>query len=325
MVYVSANIDGLYLSETALKELHIINSSFPEPVSVNESKSAASADVTQQEDTECRCARRASPPQRPTELPFAATADNVGHMKTWLISAFTSSAFNTCVHQPLQSMTGAPVNIKFKEDVMPYAVHAPIPIPHHWKQKVKEDIDRDVRLGILEPVPQGTHTVWCARMVVAPKKDGTPRRTVDLQELNKCTLRETHHTPSPFNLVSTVPVETVKTVLDAWNGYHSLELSEQAKDATTFITEWGRYRYCRAPMGFHTSGDAYTRRFDDITTAAGVLRSVRCIDDTLLWDKSIEDAFWHASKYLSLVCGEWDCIQQREVCICSSHSRICWI
>ena len=100
---------------------------------------------------------------------------------------------------------------------------------------------------------------WCSRMVVAAKKDGSPRRTVDLQQLSKATLRETHHTPTPFNLASTVPKNTRKTVIDAWNGYHSLPLAPSAREATTFITEWGRYRYRQAPMGFHASGDTYTR------------------------------------------------------------------
>jgi len=93
-------------------------------------------------------------------------------------------------------------------------------------------------------------------MVVTAKKDGTPRRTVDLQKVNEATLREVHHTPSPFNLVSTIPGGIKKSVLDACNGYHSLPINPEHKDATTFITEWSRYHYCRAPMGLHTSVQA---------------------------------------------------------------------
>ena len=207
-------------------------------------------------------------------------------MKKWLLEEFASSAFNQSPHQPLPVMIGEPIKLHFKEGTTPYAVHTPIPVPHHWKEKVKEDLERDIRLGIIEKVPQGTTTQWCARMVVAPKKNGNPRRTVDLQKLNNATFRETHHTLSPFDLVSTVPTHTWKTVLDAWNGNHSLLLDESSKDATTFITEWGRYRYCRASMGFHVLGDAYTRRFDDITVEQPCV--VRCIDDSLLWDNTIE-------------------------------------
>jgi len=133
-------------------------------------------------------------------------------------------------------------------------------------------------------------------MVVTSKKNGKPRRTVDLQKLKDATLRETHFTPTPFKIVSVTPSKTFKTVVDAWNGYHSLPLSEDAKNATTFITEWGRYRYRRAPQGYHASGDAYTRRFDDIT--ANFERVSRCVDDSLLWDLNIEEAFWHTYDYL---------------------------
>ena len=184
----------------------------------------------------------------------------------------------------------------FKENYEPYAVHTPLPIPHHWEGAVKSDIDRDVRLGIIEKVPEGTPVEWCARMVVQPKSDGKLRRTVDLQELKKATLRETHYTPTPFSIVSTTPPNTYKSVLDAWNGYHSLPLSKESRDATTFITKWGRYRYRRAPMGFHASGDAYTHRFDNITSH--IDRVKRCVDDSLLWDVNIEDSFWHTHEYL---------------------------
>ena len=84
-------------------------------------------------------------------------------------------------------------------------MHTPIPVPHHWKKRVKEDLDRDIRLGIIKPIPAATPMLWFSRMVVAPKKDGLPRRTVDLKKLNAASMRETHHTPFPFNQVSVVP------------------------------------------------------------------------------------------------------------------------
>ena len=51
-------------------------------------------------------------------------------------------------------------------------------------------------------------------------------------------------------------------------------------------------------MGFHVSGDAYARRFDDIT--AGYPRVARIVDDSLLWDNDIESSFWHTFDYLKL-------------------------
>ena len=72
--------------------------------------------------------------------------------------------------------------------------------------------------------------------------------------------QETHHTDIPHRLVSDVRARQKKSILTCWNGYHSLELAESARDATCFITEWGRYCYLCALQGFHASGDGYTKR-----------------------------------------------------------------
>ena len=292
MIHISRNSSGLFLSEIALKDLGILHPDFPAPFP---SRALANS-AKPVDDEDCKCIPRTEPPTRPETIPYPPTLENRPKLKEWLVSSFKSSAFNTCTHQPLKCMTGKPMKIEFKEDSEPHKVHTPIEVPHHWKKKVKANLDRDVRLGIIEPVPQGTPTTWCSRMVVASKKSGEPRRTVDLQKLNDATLRETHHTTTPFNIVSVIPRNTYRTTLDAWNGYHSLAIEDKAKNSTKFITEWGRYRYCRAPQGFHGSGDAYTRRFDDIT--ADSKRVSRCIDDSLLWDHEIEGAFWHTFDYL---------------------------
>ena len=114
-----------------------------------------------------------------------------------------------------------------QEDSKPVRVFTPAPVALHWQEKVKADLDRDVDLGVLERVPYGEVTEWCSRMVVTRKSDGAPRRSVDLSQLNRFCSRETHPTKSPFHLARSVPRGSIKTVLDAWNGYHSAVLREE--------------------------------------------------------------------------------------------------
>ena len=301
VVYVTNNTSGLYLSENALRDLGVIHPDFPKvqhsPPPTSETDKAAACSSHDPGAAPCGCPLRTSIPDIPSNIPYPPTEDNRHKLEEWIKCHFSGSAFNVCEHQALPPLSGKPMDIRFKSETTPHAVHVPIPIPYHWKAATKKDLDRDVQLGVIEPVPQGTPTVWCSRMVVTGKSDGSPRRTVDLQKVNEATMRETHHTPTPYNLVADVPPNTVKTVLDAWNGYHSLPLSESARDATTFITEFGRYRYLRAPQGFHASGDAYTRRIGDITE--GIPRVKQCVDDALLWDKDMEASFWHTLEYIS--------------------------
>ena len=126
-------------------------------------------------------------------------------------------------------------------------------------------------------------------MVVVAKHDGTPRRTVDLQGLNKASVRQTFHTRTPFMLASDVPANTVKSVLDVWNSFHSVPVREEDRDKLTFLTPWGRHRYCVAPQGYLASGDGYTQRFADIAKDISNKRTI--IDDTVIWSDNLEDNF----------------------------------
>ena len=149
----------------------------------------------------------------------------------------------------LPPMEGPPMKLMIEENAMAVAHHTPVPVLIHWQERVNADIERDVALGVLVPVPIGEPATWCHRMVVCAKKNGQLPRTVDFQPLNKYATRETHHTQSPFLEARAVPCNIKKTMFDAWNGYHSVPICEEDRHPTTFITPWERYRYKTAPQG----------------------------------------------------------------------------
>jgi hypothetical protein len=203
-------------------------------------------------------------------------------------------------------MKGPPLTLNIDPNAIPAAIHTPIPVPLHWQDEVKAGLDRDVRLGVLEPVPVGEPVTWCHRMVTCKKKNGKLRRTVDLQALNAYSTRETHHTQSPFHQATLIPSDKKKSVFDAWNGYHSVPIRECDRHYTAFITPWGRYRYRTTPQGYIASGDGYSRRFDEIVSEFP--DKTKCIDDTCMWADNVEDSFFQACRWLDL-CGHNGIIQ----------------
>ena len=104
-------------------------------------------------------------------------------------------------------MTGPSIRLHVKPDAPPSAVHTPSSVPLHWQEEVKNQLDADVALGVIEEVPVGEPSAWCHRMVLARRGDGKPRRTVDLSPLNAHCLRETHHVQPPFQQAKTVHME----------------------------------------------------------------------------------------------------------------------
>lgn len=250
----------------------------------------------------CSCARRVytDPPE---SLPMSATPANRGALEDWIKSYYSASAFNTCKRQSMPCTAGPKMRIFTQPGAIPVAVHKPAPVPLHWRTEVKAGIDADVVRGVLEKVPVGVPTTWQTRMVLQPKKDGKPRRTVDLSALSKSAIRETHHTRSPFKVACSVPAGKLKSVLDCADGYHGVEIAEEDKHKTTFITEWGRYRYCRAPQGYGGSGDGYTKRTDDVLEECPAKPETvdleKIVDDILTWSDTIEAAFFRICNILS--------------------------
>ena len=294
LVYISPSTNRFYLSREALIQLDVISTDLPRIGAATEIYS-----ITATQYALCGCPARRKPPLRSKELPFTCTPQNSKKMEQWLLERFASSTFNQCTHQLLSDMTGPAISLHVNPDAIPSAVHTPSSVPLHWKDTVKEQLDNDVRLGVLEKVPIGEPSEWCHRMVLAHKPDGSPRQTVDLSPLNAHYLRETHHVKPPFQQAKTIPPSTWKSVTDTWNDFHLIPIQEENCHFTTFITSWGRYRYQMALQGFLASGDGYARRFDEII--ADVERKTKCVDDTLMWDNSLEEHWWRMLDFLELL------------------------
>ena len=305
MTYITNHTENFYLSRAACTDLGIISQKFPSigEASTEVAQAVSSPETTPQpQDTKlapCGCPERRAPPPVP-DLPFPATEENRHRLEEYIKNYYKSSTFNICSHQPLPYMSGPPMELMIDPNAKPVAHFKAIPVPIHYQKEVKADLDRDVRLKRIREVPPNTFTNFCHRMVVCAKKDGKPRRTIDFQELNKHASREVHHTPSPFHLARSVPHNVKKSICDNWNGYHGVRLVEKDWHYTTFTTPWGRYQYMVAPQGYIASGDAFTKRYDAITT--DVRNMVKCVDDSLLWANDINQCFTQICEYITL-CG----------------------
>ena len=215
--YVCDRIDRVYLSKQALTDLCCISPEFPLPHSPATTQTTH-ASATVNNDSPCSCQTRpTSPPPLPTALPPGIDidqADSVARLKEWLLQYYKSTTFNTCDHQQLPLMTGSPLELHMDPQASPVACHKVVPVPLHWREQVKADLDHDVRIGVLERVPDNTPVTWQSRMVITAKASGEPRRTIDFQPLNKHSTRQTFPVDSPFNLASRVPAGTKKSVCE---------------------------------------------------------------------------------------------------------------
>ena len=169
--------------------------------------------------------------------------------------------------------------IQLKPDAKPYALCTArnVPIPLHTK--VKQELARMKKLGVISKVDKPT--CWCAGMVVVPKKSGS--FCVDLKPLNESVLRETHPLPGDETLAQLTGA-TVMSKLDANSGFWQILLSKDSHELTTFITPFGRYCFNKLPFGISSAPEHFLKRMSTIRDGlAGVL----CLmDDILIFGKA---------------------------------------
>ena len=88
-------------------------------------------------------------------------------LRQLIICQYAALGFNNCRVQPLSMMNvDQPPRLFVDLTVKPVAINKAAIIPIYLKARVKADLDRDVRLGILEKVDINSPVKWLSRMLV---------------------------------------------------------------------------------------------------------------------------------------------------------------
>ena len=192
------------------------------------------------------------------------------------------------------------MKIELQDGAVPYFVNGARPIPFAQRETVKKMLDDMVQQGIIAPVTGPSD--WCHPLVVAPKPNGKLRLCVDLTKLNRYVKRPYYPLVTPKDAVANVSNRSrFFTTFDATNGYWQVPLEEESQLLTTFVTQWGRFKYCRGTMGLICTGDEYCRRMDGALSA--VPRLIKVVDDLLQHGEDIT-AHIHDVWQLLLACRQ---------------------
>ncbi|CAF1004247.1 unnamed protein product [Brachionus calyciflorus] len=92
------------------------------------------------------------------------------------------------------------------------------PLPYHLKQKVKEELDRQLKAGIIRK----SRSEWSSGLRIVHKKDDSIRITVDYKPLNKIIKGDSNPLPSIKDLFNKLSEADVFTRMDIKSAYHQI-------------------------------------------------------------------------------------------------------
>lgn len=124
-------------------------------------------------------------------------------------------------------------------------------IPVALEEKVILKLEDGVKADIIEPVAGPSR--WISPIVLAFKENGDIRMCIDMRRANRAILRENYPLPTFESFMTKLKGAKYFTRLDLKNAYHQIELHEDSREITTFITPRGLFRYKRLLFGVNSA------------------------------------------------------------------------
>jgi transposase InsO family protein len=182
-----------------------------------------------------------------------------------------------------------PIELELKDpNVKPY--HArPYPVPHSQEKRLKDEIKRLCEYGVLRKI---NNSEWACPMFTIPKSDGSLRSLADLREINKVIKRKPFPLPKITDMLQKLEGFMYATSLDLNMGYYHMVLTPFSSRLCTIVLPWGKYEYCRLPMGLCNSPDIFQEKMSELMAGLDFARAY--LDDLLIistekgFDKHLE-------------------------------------
>ena len=187
---------------------------------------------------------------------------------------------NSVSDEKFPKFDGVKLNIAIDKTVTPVSQsYRRIPIP--IEEKINKKIDELLKLDIIEPVerPSG----WVSPIVPVLKTNGDVRLCIDMRCANKAIVRENHPLPTMDQLLPQFRSAKIFSKLDIKDAFHQIEINEESRDITTFITNRGLFRYKRLMFGISCAPELFQKTLERILLPCqGV---VNFIDDIVVFGK----------------------------------------
>jgi hypothetical protein len=161
-------------------------------------------------------------------------------------------------------MTGVPRSItehglKIRQGYSPVRQKKRGQAPERTKA-ILEEVHKLVDTGIMREV---YYHDWLSNLVMVKKSDGSWRICVDFNDLNKACPQDCYPLPEIDWKVESLCRYPFKCFLDAYKGYHQIQMAKEDEEKTAFHTSQGVYCYTKMPLGLKNAGATYQRLVDN--------------------------------------------------------------
>ena len=201
------------------------------------------------------------------------------------------------VFQGLGKFPGEPYKLRLKPDAVP-AKHRPRKVPVHLQDAFHEEVERLVKIDVLEKVTEPTE--WVNSFVIVEKVIDSSnahspnhsikksiRLCIDPKDLNEALEREPYYSRTIDELISMFAGAKVFTIVDMDKGYWQVVLHPESRKLTCMAFNIGRYQFKRLPMGSKVASNIFQRMLDSVYI--GLPGVIGIADDMVIFGRNEEE------------------------------------
>ena len=155
------------------------------------------------------------------------------------------------------------------------------------EEKLHNEIDKMLTLGVIEPAPP---TCSWSSPVTMVEKEGKLRLCLDSRRLNEVTIKDAYPQPKISGILSRLPKAEFISSLDLKHAFWQISLAIDSRDKTAFtVPNRPLYRYKVMPFGLTNAPQTMCRLMDIVIPAHLKSKVFVYLDDLLLVSSEFED------------------------------------
>jgi len=131
----------------------------------------------------------------------------------------------------------------------------PYPVPFALQKGIEEEIERMLRLGLVEY----SMSPYSTPMIAVKKKDGSNRLCLDFRKINKITVFDAEPMPNQDAIMAKISHSKYFSKIDLSKGYWQLPLDKDSRKVTAFQTSKGLLQFTVMPFGLVNASATFNR------------------------------------------------------------------
>ncbi|KAL0150798.1 hypothetical protein M9458_053880, partial [Cirrhinus mrigala] len=168
--------------------------------------------------------------------------------------------------------------------------------PAPFKQRVRPIHPSDleaVRLHLKElrdaNIIRESESPFASPIVVVKKKNGAIRLCVDYRKLNSQTIKDAYALPNIEETFAALNGSKWFSVMDLKSGYYQVEVEEEDKHKTAFVTPMGFWEFNRMPQGVTNAPSTFQRVMEKCVGSMNLKEVLVFLDDLIVFSNTLEE------------------------------------